>query len=529
MTASAPTHDGMRGAWDESGDDAALRAALLRLDEPVRVARTGDRVVAARGGAGVEAPPMPPETLGDPGFRRRHGVTRCYAAGAMANGIAAEDLVLALGRDGVLASFGAAGLLPDRIEAAIARITAALPKGPYAFNLIHSPAEEALERLAVELYLAGGIRTVEAAAFLTLTPHLVRYRVAGLSAGPSGAVRIGNRVIAKVSRREVARRFLSPPPPELVAALRAQGLVSAEQAALAAGVPMADDLTVEADSAGHTDNRPLVALLPSIVELRDELQSRYRFAEPVGIGAAGGIGTPHAALAAFVLGAGYIVTGSVNQSCVEAAVSEHTRRLLAQVDLADVAMAPAADMFELGVRLQVVKRGTMFPLRAQRLGTLYREHDSLDAIPAEERAKLERQVFRQSLDQVWQTTREYFAERDPAQVTRAELDPKRRMALVFRWYLGCSSRWSNTGEPGREADYQIWCGPAMGAFNDWVRGSYLAEPANRRVVDVARHLMTGAAYLRRAAHLEALGVALPAALRRYRPEPGPPPGRAVAC
>lgn len=514
-------------------DEAGMRAVLARLDEPVRAVRDGSGIGLAVGDSGADtlavAPATPPETLGDPGFRRRYGVARCYAAGAMANGIAAEELVIALGRDGVLGSFGAAGLVPDRIEAAIARITTALPHGPYAFNLIHSPSEEALERRAVELYLAHGIRVVEAAAFLTLTPHLVRYRVAGLARDPSGAVRIGNRVVAKVSRREVAERFLGPPPPELVAALRAQGLVTDEQARLAARVPMADDITVEADSAGHTDNRPLVVLLPSIVELRDELQARYRFAEPVGVGAAGGIGTPHAALAAFVLGAGYVVTGSVNQSCLEAAASPHTKRLLAEVDLADVAMAPAADMFELGVRLQVVKRGTFFPVRAQRLYALYREYDGLEALPADERAKLERQVFRQGLDEVWRSTREYFLARDPAQLARAEADPKRRMALVFRWYLGLSSHWSNVGEPGREADYQIWCGPAMGAFNDWARGSYLADPARRRVVDVSRHLMTGAAYLRRVAHFEALGVPLPAALRRYRPEPGPPPPRAVPC
>ncbi|MGI5227929.1 PfaD family polyunsaturated fatty acid/polyketide biosynthesis protein [Actinoallomurus sp. CA-142502] len=517
-------------------DEAGMRRLLAQLDEPVQVVRDASGI-GVLGGAGersgtevlAEAPAAPPETLGDPGFRRRHGVARCYAAGAMAGGIATEELVIALGRDRVLGSFGAAGLLPDRIEAAIARITDALPCGPYAFNLIHSPAEEALERRTVELYLAHGVRTVEAAAFLTLTPHVVRYRVAGLSEEPSGAVRIGNRVIAKVSRREVARHFLSPPPPELVAALAGQGLVTARQAELAARVPMADDVTVEADSAGHTDNRPLVVLLPSIVELRDELQARYRFAEPVGVGAAGGIGTPHATLAAFVLGAGYVVTGSVNQSCVEAAASAHTKRLLAEVDLADVAMAPAADMFELGVRLQVVKRGTLFPVRAQRLYALYRAYDGLEQIPADERARLERQVFRQSLDEVWRGTREYFAARDPAQVVRAEQDPKRRMALVFRWYLGRSSRWSNVGEPGREGDYQIWCGPAMGAFNDWVRGSHLADPADRRVVDVARHLMTGAAYLRRVAHLDALGVTLPAALRRYRPEPGAPAPRAMPC
>ena len=65
------------------------------------------------------------------------------------------------------------------------------------------------------------------------------------------------------------------------------------------------------------------------------------------------------------------------------------------------------------------------------------------------------------------------------------------MALVFRAYLGQSSRWAITGDPSRRADYQIWCGPAMGAFNAWVRGSFLEDPAARTVVQVARNLMGG--------------------------------------
>jgi len=53
------------------------------------------------------------------------------------------------------------------------------------------------------------------------------------------------------------------------------GKITAEQAQLARLVPMADDVTVEADSGGHTDNRPLVSLVPSIIRLRDELQEKY--------------------------------------------------------------------------------------------------------------------------------------------------------------------------------------------------------------------------------------------------------------
>jgi trans-AT polyketide synthase, acyltransferase and oxidoreductase domains len=289
-------------------------------------------------------------------------------------------------------------------------------------------------------------------------------------------------------------------------------------AALAAHVPMADDISVEADSGGHTDNRPLVCLLPVIQILRDEARAQHGYGQRVRVGAGGGIGTPAAALAAFMMGADYIVTGSVNQACVESGSSPWVREQLAAADMADVIMAPAADMFELGVKLQVLKRGTMFPMRAQKLYELYRTYDSLEAIPADERTRLERQVFRRTLDEIWQETQAFFSARDPHQLELAAGNPKRKMALVFRWYLGLSSRWANSGEPGRETDYQIWCGPAMGAFNSWARGSHLEQPAARNVVEVARQLMVGAAYQYRAQQLQLLGLDVGPDLRSYRPQ-----------
>jgi len=80
------------------------------------------------------------------------------------------------------------------------------------------------------------------------------------------------------------------------------------------------------------------------------------------------------------------------------------------------------------------------------------------------------------------------------------------MALIFRWYLGLSSNWANAGTSDRVLDYQIWCGPAMGAFNDWVKGSYLEQYENRKVADVALQIMEGAAYLYRIQSLKMQGV-----------------------
>ena len=460
--------------------------------------------------------PLEAHQLGDPSFQADYALKYNYKTGAMANGIASEELVIAMGKAGLIGSFGAAGLVPSRVEEAIKTIQAALTKESYAVNLIHSPNEPALEEGAVKHFLGLGVRVVEASAFLNLTLNIVHYRVAGLSQDADGKTVINNKVIAKISRKEVASHFMQPAPIKYLNQLLEAGKITALQAQLAAKVPMADDITVEADSGGHTDNRPLVALLPSIVRLRDEMMQKHQFDFPIRIGAAGGISTPESALSAFMMGAAYIVTGSVNQACVEAGTSEHVRKLLATVSQTDVMMAPASDMFEMGVELQVLKRGTLFGPRAKKLYELYMKHDSIDEIDEKVRLKIEKTVFKKTFDEVWQGCIDFFNERDPRQIQRAQDNPKRKMALIFRWYLGLSSNWANKGVKERLTDMQIWCGPSMGAFNDWAKGSYLEAYQNREAADIALHIMEGAAYLYRVQALKTQGIHLDNDLANYQ-------------
>lgn len=511
------------GSASTIADASETSRAVAALHQPLLLIRKDGALAATRGGtlewepesaaargypvAGF-APALPPESLGDAGFCSDHRLRYAYVAGAMANGIASTRLVEAMGRSGMLGFFGAAGLSLERVEAAIDQLSASMGEAPYGFNLIHSPNEPELEAHVAGLYLRRGVRLVEASAYLRLTLPLVRYRVSGIARDAAGRVITPNRIVAKVSRVEVASQFFSPPPPKLLAELVRSGDITGEQAALAAQVPMAQDLTAEADSGGHTDNRPLVALLPTLLALRDRMQAQYGYAEPLRVGAAGGLSTPAALAAAFSMGAAYVMTGSVNQACTESGSCDAVRAMLAQAGQADVAMAPAADMFEMGVRVQVLKRGTMFPMRAGKLYDLYRTHAGLESLPEADRSFLEKQLLRATLEEAWQSTRAFFLQRDPAQVERAERDPKHRMALVFRSYLGLSSRWANAGDPSRVMDYQVWCGPAMGAFNEWARGSFLEQPENRHAVLVGQNLLYGAALQWRHQVLRAQGVQL---------------------
>lgn len=487
---------------------------------------TGPGSPAAGAGVGADRFPclgwagaLHPETFGSAAFRRAHGVKYAYVAGAMANGIASERLVIAMGSAGMLAFFGAAGLAPARIARAIDEIQAALdPIGaPYGFNLIHSPAEPMLEAETVELYLRRGVRRISAAAFLDLTLPLVRYRVAGVHRSADGRVVAPNKIVATVSRVEVASKLFAPPPEDMLRELVARGLATPAEAELAREIPMCGDLTAESDSGGHTDNRPAITLYPTMAALRDTMQARYGFAEPLRVGLAGGIATPAGLAAAFSMGAAYVVTGTINQSCVESGTSDAVRKLLAEAGQADVIMAPAADMFEMGVKVQVLKWGTMFPVRARKLYDWYRAYDSVEALPAAVRASLEREFLKCSIDEAWASTCAFFEGRDPSQIERANRDPKHKLALLFRSYLGRSSEWATKGDPTRKSDYQVWCGPAMGAFNEWVKGSFLEPPARREVVVLALNLLAGAAVLSRATVLRNQGVALPATAETFRP------------
>lgn len=511
----------IRGRWTPGRDRprkgrAAVVEALQRIDEPFAVVDVEGEPAVAFGGevrlggsadglpVYAHVPAVPVDALGDASFNADYGTRVAYTTGAMANGIASVEVVSAIGRGGGLGFFGAAGLGLPRIRDAVHRLKADLGALPWGVNLIHSPQEPSHEQGVVDLLLAEGVRTVEASAFLKLQPTLVQYRARGLSEGPDGRVRIANRVVAKVSRDEVAVQFARPAPAAMLASLVSAGKITEAQARLAARVPVADDLTAEADSGGHTDNRPSLVLIPVLLAMRDRVARET--GHVVRIGAAGGIATPQAVAAAFATGASYVMTGTVNQACVESGTSAMARALLADAGFADVDMAPASDMFESGVKVQVLKRGTMFSRRAEKLYDTWRAYASIDAIPADERQKLESQVLRRPIEAIWADCESFFAERDPAQLERAAREPKHRMALVFRWYLGMSSRWAIGGDADRKLDMQVWCGPAIGAFNEWTRGTFLADPAERRVVVVAANLLAGAAALTRARILTLQGV-----------------------
>lgn len=454
--------------------------------------------------------PIFPEWLGDRAFSDAHGSRFNYVVGEMARGIATPQMVIAAVEAGCVGFFGSAGLPLDEVRAGLAKIKSRLNPNQKSWgaNLIHSPQNPGLEAATVDLFIAEGVHRVSASAFMQLTPEIVRYAAHGMSRGNAGNLQRKTHVFAKVSRAEVAAAFMAPPPSAMLSQLVASGAITADEATLAALHPVALDITAEADSGGHTDNRAAAPLFASISTACDHIAAQHNLdRNQYRIGLAGGIATPHGVAAAFAMGAAYVLTGSVNQCTIESGLSPEARALLHTAGPADVMMAPAADMFEQGVEVQVLKHGTLFPLRAKRLHALYRSGESLDTLCPKDRDFIEI-CLGETINGAWQATADYLQANNPSLLQRAESDGNKRLALLARRYLFNAAQWARDGAPGKQLDYQIWCGPAMGAFNEWARGSCLEASENRTVKQIAWNLLEGAAHLTRAAQSRAAGHAV---------------------
>src|SRR5262249_10389388 len=132
----------------------------------------------------------------------------------------------------------------------------------------------------IRLYLEHGINRIEASGFTQITPALVLFRLSGLTRNAEGKIHCGHRIMAKISRPEVAEAFMSPAPERIVAKLLESNQITAGQAEMGKLVPVAHDICVEADSGGHTDQGIPIVLYPLLRGLAQEIGKRSDYEEP---------------------------------------------------------------------------------------------------------------------------------------------------------------------------------------------------------------------------------------------------------
>lgn len=472
-------------SWNRGHESAAAASSP-------QVRNTSAPTTCAKSGNGSAKAGFSKTSLGSRSFCEEFNVDYAYVSGGMYQGIASIEVVVRMAKAGLLSFFGTGGLPASEIETAILAIQSRIPSGaPWGVNFIAHSNFPQLEDDLTDLLLRHQVRTIEASAFMQITPALVRYRAKGLI-NDGDRVWPRNRIIAKVSRPDVAEQFMSPAPEAITARLLRSDKISAAEAEMVRRVPIADALCVESDSGGHTDQGMPLTLLPAVLAVRDRCAGIFQDFGRIHVGAAGGIGTPEAAAAMFVMGADFILTGSINQCTVEAATSEAVKDLLQGMNVYDTDYAPSGEMFELGSKVQVLKKGIFFPARANKLVSLYRQYDALDEIDSKTRQLIQNRYFKRSFDDVFNDVRAAYPS---TEIERAQRAPKYRMALIFKRYFKDATTWALAGDLEHKVDFQVQCGPAQGAFNQWVAGTDLAPWRNRHVDLIAEHLMIETAAL----------------------------------
>ena len=153
-------------------------------------------------------------------------------------------------------------------------------------------------------------------------------------------------------------------------------------------------------------------------------------------------------------------------------------------------------MFELGAKIQVLKKGVLFPARANKLFILYSQYNSLEEIPAKTIESLEKNYFKKPIETIWEETKIHLRSKgEISTIENAEKNAKAKMALVFRRYFGYSARLAFDGNESEIVNFQVHTGPSLGAFNQWVKGTSLENWRNRYVDQVGVKMMEEAAFL----------------------------------
>lgn len=485
-------------AGDEPHDHAAAGgpgASAVPGERPTHADRRGQEALRTPAIHVRSQSPTRRPALGSMSFMDGYSLTYPVVIGGMQRGISSTTLVTRAARAGLLSFYGTASQTATQVSEAVDELSRALTAGePFGVNLVGHPMGHDFENDVVEICLRAGVRNLEVAGYIDVTPALVRFRVSGLRRGPRGSLIAPNRIIGKLSRPEAATFFLQPPPHKIVEDLRRRRLISDEEATLAATIPMAADLAVESDSAGYSDRGVASALLPTVQRLRDDAVAAHGYHDPVHVGACGGIGTPTAVAAAFMMGADFVVTGSINQCTIEAGTSDRVKTMLQGANIQDTAYVPSGELFEYGAERQVLRKGVLFPARARRVHELYTRHSGLADIDPEVRGQLEKRFFKRAVHEVLEECRTA-----PRTVVDRDLDsdPKREMAAVFRWYLDEAERAALSGSDEWSVDYQVPCSQALGAFNQWVKGGDLENWGARHVDEINVRLVSEAeTYLR---------------------------------
>jgi trans-AT polyketide synthase/acyltransferase/oxidoreductase domain-containing protein len=407
--------------------------------------------------------PVAPRPAGTP---RAYRLRLPYLVDALPCGVSGPAMLRRLAGAGLLGFLGTRRRSAAQVAADVRDLSPEDVRGRWGIELPAERLDPGRAREIVSLALEAGVARAVTDGWAGVSPQLVRWR---FTRGSTGAG--PRRLLVRVAGSDQAAAFLCPAPAGLVAQLVRSGELDEAEADEARRRPVATEICVQPEPDGGSTASLLMSVLRATREASGNGEGRR---EPVSVGV-GGIGTPEEVASALLLGADFLVTGAINACTPQARTCDAVKDLLATVTMADTVLAPSADLFRQGGREHMVRKATLFPVRAAHLYGLHLARVSPAELSPATRQVLESDYFGEPLDQV----------------TASEPRP----ANLLGRYFDLGTEAALAGRADQQLNWYIPGGPEMGAFNNAAGRVGLADWRARDVDVVAERLTAAGAQL----------------------------------
>lgn len=419
--------------------------------------------------------------LGSNSFKEEYKVNYSYVVAGIQKGISSVAMIEELSENKILGFLGINGLSLDEALDLISSAKKKIPLDSIGVKVSNDLLNPDYGKTVMKHIIEEDIKKIEVSGYQKPDLALVKYRLRNIKIDEKGNVIIPHKMLVHITSVKAAQSFMRPIPENILKQLLDAEEITLKEAENARNIPMCDDICIDNNKG---ENR--YGWLSTLKKISKENFNKFNLKKKVRIGIGGGIGSPQTVAMAFFAGADFIVTSSINQCTVEAGTSDYVKSLLQNAVETDFTFAPEAELFEFGEKKSVLKRGSLYHIRALKLYENYCRYESIKEIPQKEVEMITKKYFKVSFDEVYNNLKDKLSREI---VKLAEEQPKYKMALIFKELLEQCFDDALKDKNENRVNYQIKSTSAIADLNNYLKDTYLMEWKNRKTADIGKKLM----------------------------------------
>lgn len=415
--------------------------------------------------------------LGSRSFKEEYETSYAYVVGGIRDGISSVTMMKSLEKGNILGFLGTKGLSLQETQQIIESALREVKQDKLGVHITCDVLQPEYSDEKLQLIIKYNINRLQISGFQKPTEKLYEYRIHNIRQRENAS----DKLLVCVNNRKATEEFMKPIPKYFIQMQMQLGNIDSKEAEFLSKIPLCDDICIENDGLGVNH----FGWISSFKKLNHDMSESYGMKKRVRIGICGNIGNPQMLAVAFFSGADFVMTSTINQCTLEADTSERVKELLQEAKENDFLFAPTDNLFEFGEKKSILKKGTLYAVRAQKVYDIYLKYSSLEEIPDEQEELLE-YYFGISLEQMYQSIVRRVSNREKILIGE---QPKYKLGVVLKEYLQLCFIQVKIGEKDWEINYGIEVGSELADMNRWLEGTDLETWKQRKVTIIAKRMM----------------------------------------